>query len=121
MRRIVVTLVVALVLVCCATRAEIRIDNVERVLMHEPNRYSLFTRSSDDSDRLTHHNIFTEPTIVTDAPGGEPMWATWTQYSDGCDGTIYRNFVIHIHSARDINGAGWDRGKNGRGQTTVIE
>ncbi|MFA6963092.1 MAG: hypothetical protein WC227_00015 [Patescibacteria group bacterium] len=97
----------------------LRYDNVVRVLMHEPNYFSLYTEQTD-SKILGYQEFsdcsFTE--IIADVPPGEKMWALKTEIK----GTPTKWLLqIHIHSPKDINGAGWDHGKYGRGQTVPIE
>jgi hypothetical protein len=108
-------------------------SNIVRVFMHEPKNFSVL-RMKEDKCLLVdtfHQNVI----IVCDVPEGESMWyeinnPVWydienpeqkTPPPNG--GYLFRcNWVrIHIHSALDINGGGWDHGKHGRGQTQVIE
>ena len=54
--------------------------------------------------------------LFSDVSPTNHMWAQIIYAKNGL-----KNLAIHIHSPKDINGAGWDHGKLGRGQTQVLE
>ena len=92
-----------------------------RIFMHEPGRYSFMIQLSD-SDVVTMRTfrLFNcETRFILDVPQDEKMWAYIQEKGKGPE---YRTFVdLHIHSVRDMEGAGWDHGKFGRGQTHIIQ
>jgi hypothetical protein len=58
--------------------------------------------------------------LYKDVPVGEPMYVKFTNevvnyWEDR------RYCEIHIHSENEINGAGWDHGKGGAGQISLVE
>lgn len=121
----------------CADRkqGELRIDNVVRVFMHEPHRYTLFAQWQESKElvpyeftvysfehRDSHGNVLARCGIHirTDVARGEPMWATserWGSSSPGNDCVL----TIHLHDPTEVEGGGWDHGKHGRGTTQVVE
>ncbi len=114
-------------------------ESVDRIMMHEPGRYTFFVERPDGSVAqliLTNGcgSCGEGVTIMRDVPSDERMWVEYSCGSNGyptqCKqiptGFSYwsaypAKIVIHIHGLADINGAGWDHGKFGRGQTTVVE
>ena len=102
-----------------------KIENVVRILMHEPNRYTFLYRTtlwqSLGEKTLSSYDISIFEDVLIDQ-------SNWVQYSfirqSSWDTPRLINCTeiqIHVHSAQDISGAGWDHGKSGRGSTTVIE
>lgn len=101
-----------------------RLDGITRVLMHEPGRYTFLIEQ--DGGRVAQRTIgqmpcTNVPELFHDVPAGQPMWAEYHTRRSGkrdvCDALL----TIHIHSVTDINGAGWNHGKFGSGQTTIVE
>lgn len=92
---------------------------VERILMHEPHRYSFFI---EGQTRVLTVNVISrdEVYVKPDVAPGEKCWievgAPWVQ--NECQRI---KLVIHLHSFKEINGAGWNHGKFGHGETVVIE
>lgn len=96
--------------------------NVDRVFMHEPGQYTFLV--SDDTKRLwliTPRTTSGYFLIFADVSANEPMWAkvTYDETKDFYEGRT--EVEIHIHSAKEIDGAGWDFGKQGKGQTVPVE
>ena len=96
--------------------------SIVRVMMHEPERYSVLVQEKDKSLKtLTYRGC----QLIADVPKDEPMWLevemnkAKEEITD--EGYHYKWAKIHIHSADQLNGAGWDHGKGGRGQTEVVE
>ena len=54
--------------------------------------------------------------FVFDVRENEKVWMEGTIAT-----SYYLTMTIHLHSPKEINGAGWDAGKNGSGQTEAIE
>lgn len=127
----------------------VRLDHIERIVMHERQHYTFFARGTPDDSFLEPHTIrlygdcryrsgrkkHLQPPpelIMTDVPEGEPMWAEWLQRNsvvsvssgEGCGPRYFEclsGLAIHVHSPQDIVGGGWNHGKDGAGTTTVIE
>jgi hypothetical protein len=108
----------------CWTQKDFSVEryrNVERILMHEPNKYSFIFKYDEAKEySLVTVNVWGVPKIIPDVTNGEKCWvevgAPWVQNE-----SFRISLTIHVHSAADINGAGWNHGKFGRGQTTVVE
>lgn len=111
-----------------------RLDNVVRVFMHAPRRYTLYL-AQENSPNIAQRTItvpnFTRQhdgqfvggsvRLITDVPANQPMWAS-AAYERMRSGEIqYTALEIHIHEAQEVNGAGWDHGKSGSSTTTVVE
>lgn len=92
---------------------------VKKILVHEVGQYSVVVPSG-------HGGYILEPlqwctaTFYEDVSLDEEMWAEETREMD-LKGTKHTRCTFHIHSLKEINGAGWNHGKFGSGQTTVIE
>ncbi len=101
-----------------------RMDGVSRVLMHEPSRYTFLMEKPDGTvaqysfGQGCYGNI---PETFHDVPVGQPMWIEYRTGNPDTDQAFDQLLSIHVHSVTDINGAGWNHGKFGRGQTTVVE
>jgi hypothetical protein len=92
---------------------------VERIFMHEPEDYSFFIREPGTTELKTLKVRVLSPErlkIFEDVRTGEPCWInlgdTWNNHSLSLD--------IHIDSPTRVEGAGWNHGKFGRGQTVPI-
>lgn len=101
--------------------------NCVRVFMHSPGDYSVMVQEGDELVvvHLKDGSPYgVKPKIFKDVSKNKKMYykvdiippSFW-----GASYTTYSNIEIHVHSEKDINGAGWNRGKFGRGQTEVIE
>lgn len=102
------------------------IQNVVRVLMHERGRYTIFSEPKTGNEPLVEENfyILSRVPIFKDVPPGGAMWAkVHTEYSYDLFDYVPQDtkLEIHVHGPEDINGAGWNHGKFGRGTTTVIQ
>lgn len=109
----------------------VKVSNIERVLMHEPGNFTFIVKNKDGSFGQLHlssrgslgvkllNNLATDEPIrveymckiqCKDVPENFSAWFV-----------VAKSVRVYIHSAKDINGAGWNHGKHGRGQTEVIE
>jgi len=106
----------------------VRVDGVDRVLMHESNHYTFFVSRPDNTVGILDLRTFSgRVTVVEDMPADQPVRV---EYTCRCK-EVPPNFVrwraepteiyIRLHSVKEINGAGWNHGKFGSGQTTVVE
>lgn len=110
------------------------ICEVERILMHEGGVFTFFVREPGTN------NLYTLPfncnygyrhyKFITDVPSDKKSWLDIKCIVSSMDEvkktSFFRDFDtldIHIHSAIEINGAGWVHGGNTttRGQTIVVE
>ncbi len=120
----IMALALALAAGCTKYSDPYRVENVTRVLMHEPSRYTLLTALPDG--RIEQHTYggyglcYKPPDLYHDVPPDKPIWAELREANDGCTPCTYVA-SIHLHSVEEINGAGWNHGKFGNGQTTVVE
>ena len=122
-------IITSLVLLGCSERTEeVRIDNVVRVFWHEGTRYSLQVRKPNSAEIETiaiNNNMCGGKSprdrikILADVPLLDSMWVRYTvNFNWNLD--CLEALEIHIHSEKDIDGGGWNHGKFGRGQTSVI-
>lgn len=94
-------------------------QGVERVMMHESDRWSFFAEGCDRPIEVRLYSL-KDLHIKRDVAPNEKCWIEvgppWVH--NEC---LRLSLVIHLHSFKEINGAGWDHGKFGRGETTVLE
>jgi hypothetical protein len=95
------------------------ITGVVRVFYHTGNQYSVMHKGNDGEILTTSWN---KPTrIIADVPADKLMWASKYLGGQNFGGSWNKYCVIHIHAVNEINGAGWDNGKLGKGTTELIE
>lgn len=105
-----------------------RINDVTRVLMHETNYYTLEYQVPMSTQILEKSFYFSSATSeerikrFADVPPGGKMWAVAKGCRSDYDSAQDRcqSLEIHLHSGQDINGAGWDHGKFGHGETIAF-
>ena len=111
-------------------KPESRIENVERVLTDMNGCYELLTldpQSKEVNERQFCGYVYqrsTEIRLFADALSGQPMWADYRFKEQDKNGYCHYELDIHMHSAKDVNGGGWQRtvGKQSqRGGVEVIE
>jgi len=110
---------------CSETESAKIYGDIQAVWFHEGNNYS-FTIIQDGKlvniGPRSFENAKSE--VIADVKEGEPLWAKVTHNAlFGDDNNKHRGtlYEIHVHSIKDINGAGWDHGKFGSGSTSVVE
>ena len=137
MRSFLITVVSILSLTAgCVTkescfRGNGKVDKVTRVFMHEPGVYSVLIENPTTGDLTPlaldmggdFPDVRFRAVVRADVPPGAPMWLNkWAHYiGDSPTGACERLVDIHVHSPAEINGAGWNHGKHGAGETTVVE
>ena len=94
----------------------VRVDNIEMVFMHARNDYSIMVDGEIqpiDPPYLRLESVV----FLFDVKEGDSnyMLKTLTKDKKGV------NVVFHLRDHSSLNGAGWNRGKYGKGQTTIIE
>lgn len=93
------------------------IPNVEEFLIHEPGRITVYSLNQL-TKRLEPDEFRGAYDIFRDVIPGEKSYAKKFYKK------IHRNpeivMEIHLNQSVQINGGGWDHGKFGRGQTSVI-
>ena len=124
LRLVIFGFLLALAVGCNNEITEGKIVNVERIYWHEGCKYS-FTVPTEGS--LGFHNesvpglcTSDDVSIIPDVPVGEKMWVYYVNTFSLGD-RFLNKMEIHVHTLADINGGGWNHGKFGHGQTTVIE
>ena len=88
------------------TPVSVRIDGVERVLMHEPRHYSFLVRQPDDSLELQEFWFTHKPRFITDVPAEATMWVSIKGYKvpDFMNTEILDGFCeMHIHSPKEVD------------------
>ena len=114
----------SLILIGCAKQDFSTTDyhNVERILMHERGKYTFFIRNDETQEFkiLTVQLPNKKEKVFTDVPKNESCWirvgAPWDN-----NNRFSLSLEIHVHNAKEIDGAGWYHGKFGQGKTTVVE
>ncbi len=96
---------------------EEKIVNVLRIFMHTPNTYSVMMPGPQDSEIKLVTLPYAPARFFVDVPVDEHMWVLVGKKSYGFPSVI----EFHIHSQKDIEGAGWNHGKGGSGQTIIVE
>lgn len=93
-----------------------RIDNVARVLTHDPTKFTIYQLDKDKQELVPYaFNSDHRVQVLCDVPPEEAMWAV---YNAGTD-----ILQVHIHEPADINGAEWVGGHKNRThrQIEVVE
>lgn len=119
------TIIIAIMITSTSCKQVERDEKSEVVAVwkHDPGVYSVTIK---DGITLVDKSFWSDmgratPLIITDVPEGQNMWYE-AHFSDNAfNGKGYSNVRIHIHSIKDINGAGWNHGKFGSGQTQLLE
>jgi len=93
----------------------------DRIFMHEVEHYSTLSVNEDKTVEIKsyyrgHYNKFT---LICDVEVGDKMWAALTDNGNWVERR--HDVVFHIHSLSNLNGAGWNHGKFGSGNTVLIE
>ncbi len=87
-------LLACLLLVGCANpEKRYRIDNIVR-LFYSGNYTAMI---EDPATKIITTKFLQASMVIADVPPGMPMWAE-------PDDTKYQYWIIHIHSANDVNG-----------------
>lgn len=97
-----------------------KIDGVVRVLMHEPRRFTLLIKEGTRS-KLTMREFSGDIEILCDVPVSSNMWAEASYVRGLGSEELLSHLIIHVHSQEDVNAGGWNHGKDGSGQTQIIE
>lgn len=103
----------------------VRVKGKMRVMMHSTEHYTVFVELPDG--KVAQHSfrescLSANPEITHGLSPEQPMSIEYqvvkrAMHSETCDKLI----AIHLHSVTEINGGGWDHGKQGKGQTNVIQ
>lgn len=107
-----------------------RTNHLVRVLMNHPDdEWTVVIR--EDGPRCRMENLLVmsrddgqtaKVTLYFDVPPDQDMWMegeVWGKYE--YSPPIYSTVAFHLHAADDLNGGGWNRGQDGRGNILVIE
>ncbi len=131
MKRNVLAVVICALMVGCSSGevSDERINNVVRVFWHEHDRYSVLVERSEGvysivslpANVCVHNGAMV--LIIADVPAREKMWVS-AKIKRGASNDVnpcIKKMEIHVHSPKDVEGAAWNHGKFGSGQTSVIE
>ena len=117
-----------LLLGCDQSRITTEQREIIAIYMHDPGKYSVLYRAEDHSLVNLYFNMVwvnnqTPPDmkLIDDVPQGSNMWYLASLREGGMNMEGYVKVHIHIHSSTDVNAGGWNHGKGGHGQTTVLE
>jgi hypothetical protein len=124
MRYILAIIVCSVLLLSGCEKKYLRTDKypkVERIFMHRTGDYSWMVLKGLKLESIhPDFNGVNKADVFPDVEPGAPMWVEDEIWNNGC-GVEVHQVRIHVHSAKEIEGAGWNAGKGGRGQTNVIE
>lgn len=105
------------------TLTEERIDNITRVFMHEPTKFSFAVQDNAFAEIriIEAEKCYGSVRIIPDVPADQKMWAkiVWKRRWDR--GGDPFSMELHVRSEKSLEGAGWDHGKGGRGATEVFK
>ncbi len=97
----------------------------EQVMQHDSHCYSFKYKAKDNELIEFHLGRNPKVRLIADVPEGESMFVLIERGQTRLGEVKYlleeKGAEIHIHSAAEINGGGWDYGKRGRGQTVAID
>jgi hypothetical protein len=89
--------------------------------MHETYHYSVML----EADQTGINKVIDLPvgdyTLVSDVPEGNSPWVYIKSTTHAPVGDRSHCIWIHIHNAQNIEGAGWNHGKFGSGNTIPIQ
>ncbi|MBI4991666.1 MAG: hypothetical protein HZB99_00410 [Candidatus Harrisonbacteria bacterium] len=106
--------------------SEEKVENIVRVLMHDRYNWTLITEKNDSKElkmEAYRCNDYSDCVhLFKDVSGEEKMWSHVVMRDNGINAR-WRviSLEIHLHSEKNVEGAGWDHGKTGKGMTQVIE
>ncbi len=97
------------------------ISNIKSIHMHEPGHWSVWVEDPTTGIRTRQDvtaNCSCRPpeAYIPDVKGNNSMWAEVTRNRGAME-----KIVFHTRSDTDIEGAGWNHGKFGKGQTVNIK
>lgn len=99
-----------------------RFDNVTRVFWHENTRYSIhFEQDGSKEIQVKTFTRVEKVKLIKDVSTEEHMWVRAVGGKVLLGFTFYSLLEIHVHSEKDVEGGAWDHGKNGSGNTVVIQ
>lgn len=104
------------------TKENERTQIVERIFMHEPTKYSfLYFKPSTNELKTATYGIDQEHLkIIPDVKLENKPWFYYAEFK-GHNRFGYHILIIHLRNVSDIQGAGWNHGKFGRGQTIIVQ
>lgn len=131
--RMISVFVLLLTLTGCAleSRTIHKLEGGVRLFMHEDNHYTMMMQEGNELVAISivvHNNANSSVRFIEDVPVGQPLWIEYScvrcselkrPYSP--QDIPVRGVTFHISTSADINGAGWNHGKFGSGQTTVVQ
>ncbi len=99
------------------------IPNIEAILVHESERYSVLQKQGHVGHIIALDWQIRSSTFVYDVPDEKQCWAEiiTTECGNGVrSGEWIKNVVFHLHNTSEIQGAGWNHGKFGSGSTVIL-
>lgn len=128
MQKLLTLVIGALLLFGCGCTERVgdveKIDGIVRVFMHEPGRFTLALQKTNSTELEMRTVASTNCKFLTDVPTNKTIWAKIEKPHSDYTHSDYAYAIrieFHLHSARDLEGGAWNHGKNGRGQTQVLE
>lgn len=100
-------------------------EDIVAVWKHDVNQYSVTLNNGEElidngfSFYKGEYFSYRKIKVVPDVPEGKSMWyeASYIKNANANRAEV----KIHVHSEKDINAAGWNHGKFGKGMLEKIE
>ncbi len=131
--RTILAFILILTLTGCAVepRSIYKLEGGIRLFMHEDNHYTMMVQEGSQLVAISivvYNDANSSVRFIEDVPVGQPMWIEYScvQCSEvkrpySSQDILVRGVTFHVSAPTDINGAGWNHGKFGHGQTVVVQ
>lgn len=123
MKKIIVAVAMALMFCGCKHTFVDERNDIVAVWKHEVGRYSITYKEGheliDYNFNKDGRSVYPSFSIIADVPEDSNMWYE-ARYDLNANMSTAKVF-IHVRSIDDINGAGWNYGKFGRGSTERVQ
>lgn len=120
---LMIPLAIFSLLIACGAQSppkDEKIENVVRIFMYDQYHWSLMVQlPSSNESKLLGLIYVKEVRFIADVPSERMMWVLIKK--NKASFTLADQAFFHVHSPADINGARWNHGKGGHGETVVVE
>ena len=117
-----ILLIVSIFVLCGCSKTVITYETfvVDKIFMNSPNSFTFWTKNDDNSvtQRFIGEN-YINVKIKLDVKKGNKSYVFY--HTESTWSNDYYTVVIHMSDMNEMDGAGWNHGKFGRGQTTVLQ
>ncbi len=94
-----------------------------RVFMNEPKLFTVLIQSPGSTQLKLIQFFSSNVEFQTDVSTNDSMWVEGESLPIYSSSNVIhmKKMTIHLHSAHNLEGSGWNHGKSGKGQTQVIK